>query len=338
MIYRQTAPAILAAITNANHPLLISHEKPDGDTLGAGLALSHYLNNEGKNHKYFCQDKPADYFRYLPGIENIIFDPCQINLAEHDLVIIIDCGDIRRTGLAEELLANKHRLIIINIDHHQTNSFYGHLNLVITNASSTSEIIYKFFNHSKIELNKYISTSLLTGIVTDTMNFTNAATTQESLEIAANLLHQGARITQIVGHLTQNKSLASLKIWGNILSRLEIEPRFNFAHTLITQQDLSEEQISAEELDGLANFLSLLRDAEFILLLTEEDNNFIKGSLRTTRDLIDVSAIASVFGGGGHKKAAGFKIERTNMPNTADWKNFILNAIIGKLKSNNQKI
>ena len=333
MIYRQTVPGILTAIQNANHPLLISHEKPDGDTLGAGLALSHYLNNENKKHKYFCQDKPADYFRYLPGIENIISDRSLIDLNEHDLIIVVDCGDIRRTGLAEELLANKHKLTIINIDHHQTNSFYGHHNLVVINASSTSEIIYKFFHHAKIEINKYISTSLMTGIVTDTMNFTNAATTQESMEIAGKLLNQGARISQIIGHITQNKSLASLKIWGKILSRLEIEPQFNFAHTVITREDLSEEQISKEELDGLANFLSLLQDAEFILLLTEEPDEFIKGSLRTTKELIDVSNVASAFGGGGHKKAAGFKVERATMPDSADWKNFILNAIINKLKS-----
>ena len=332
MIFHQTAPQILAAIQNSNHPLLISHEKPDGDTLGASLALSQYLNKQNKKHKHFCLDEPADYFNYLPKIENIINDCNQINLAEHDLVITIDCADLKRTGLDESLQKFKDQIVLINIDHHQTNTYFGHHNLVIPTASSTSEIIYKFFEHSKIEIDKYMSTSLLTGIITDTMNFTNAVTTQASLEIAAKLLNQGARITQIISHLTQNKSLASLKLWGKILSRLEIEPQFNFAHTLITQQDLKEEQISKEELDGLANFLSLLQDAEFILLLTEEPDDFIKGSLRTTKDLIDVSVIASAFGGGGHKKAAGFKIDRKVMGANVDWKNFILNAIITKLK------
>jgi phosphoesterase RecJ-like protein len=331
MIYRQTAPLIISAIQNSNHPLLISHEKPDGDTLGASLALSHYLTRQAKKHKHFCSDKPADYFNYLPKIENIIYDRSQINLAEHDLVIVLDCGDIRRTGLADELIADKGKLNLINIDHHQTNTFYGRHNLVVPTASSTSEIIYKLFEHSKIAVDKYMATSLLTGIVTDTMNFTNAATTQECLEIAAKLLNQGARINQIISYITQNKSLASLKLWGKILSRLEIEPQFNFAHTVITQQDLSEEQISKEELDGLANFLSLLQDTDFILLMTEEDNNFIKGSLRTTNDLIDVSTIAAVFNGGGHKKAAGFKVERNTLPDETDWKNYIINAIINQL-------
>jgi bifunctional oligoribonuclease and PAP phosphatase NrnA len=338
MIYRQTCPQILKAIEKANYPLLICHEKPDGDTLGASLALSHFLHSQAKPHKHFCLDKPAEYFNYLSGIENIISDCDRIILSEHDLIIIFDCGDIRRTGLAEEILANKDKLTLINIDHHQTNTFYGHLNLIIPTASSTSEIIYKFFEHSKIELDKYMATNLLTGIVTDTMNFTNAATSQACLEISAKLLNQGARIAQIIGHLTQNKSLASLKIWGKILSRLEIEPQFNFAHTIITLDDLDKEQIPKEELDGLANFLSLLQDAEFILLMTEEAENFIKGSLRTTKDLIDVSMVASTFGGGGHKKAAGFKIDINTIPNPTDWKNYIINAIIEKLKTNNQEL
>jgi len=331
MIFRQTAPQILKAVQTANYPLLISHEKPDGDTLGASLALSHYLKDQNIKHKHFCLDKPADYFQYLSGIENIISDRNLIDLTEHDLVVVLDCGDIKRTGLADGLLANKNNLTLINIDHHQTNTFYGDHNLVIPTASSTSEIIYKFLVHSKISIDKYMATSLLTGIVTDTMNFTNAATTQECLEIAAKLLNQGARITQIISYVTQNKSLASLKLWGKILSRLEIEPQFNFAHTIITQQDLSEEQIPKEDLDGLANFLSLLGETDFILLITEEDEDFIKGSLRTTKDHIDVSTIASTFGGGGHKKAAGFKIDRKTMGDNLDWKNFIINAIINKL-------
>ena len=335
MIYRQLVPEILDVIKNANHPLLISHEKPDGDTLGAGLALSHYLNSQTKPHKYFCLNKPADYFKYLTKIENILTDSSQINLAEHDLAIILDCGDIKRTGLDKQLIENKDNLSLINIDHHKTNNFYGHYNLVIASASSTSEIVYNFFKHAKIEIDKYMATSLLTGIVTDTMNFTNAATTQESMEIAGQLLNQGARITQIISNIARNKSLASLKIWGKILSRLEFEPQFNFAHTTIQQQDLNEEQISKEELDGLANFLSLLQDANFILLITEEDDNFIKGSLRTTKENIDVSLIAAHFGGGGHSKAAGFKIARKNMGANSDWKNFIINAIITKLKSAN---
>lgn len=333
MLYRQLVPEIFTAIKNANHPLLISHEKPDGDTLGAGLALSHFLHKKAKHHKIFCIDKPPAYFKYLPNIEKVINDYSQINLAEHDLIITIDCADIKRTGLGDYLQGYLDQITIINIDHHQTNNHFGHYNLVIPTASSTSEIVFKFFEHLEIEVDKYIATNLLTGIMTDTMNFTNAATTQESMKIAAKLVSRGAKINQIIGFITQNKSLTSLKLWGKILSRLEFEPQFNFAYTFITLQDISPE-ISPEDLDGMANFLSLLQDADFVLLLTEEDNNLIKGSLRTTKDTIDVSAIAANLNGGGHRKSAGFKIDRKIIAKNTDWKHYILNVIINKLKGN----
>ena len=332
MIYRQAAFGILKAIKNANHPLLISHEQPDGDTLGAGLALSHFLDKKKIPHKYFCIDKPAEYFSYLPKIEVVISDKKQIDLNEHDMIITVDCADLNRTALGEEIEQIKDRIILINIDHHQTNNLFGHHNLVMANASSTSEIVYQFLDFAQIEPDKYMATNLLTGIISDTTNFTNSATTKESLEIAAKLLNRGARISHIIKSLTQNKSLASLKIWGKILSRLEFDRQYNFAYTIITQKDLAEDQISKEELDGLANFLNLLQEAEFVLLLTEESQDFIKGSFRTTKDHIDVAELAQTLSGGGHKKAAGFKIERKSIPD-GDWKNFILNVIINRLKS-----
>ncbi len=334
MIYRQTAPKILNAIQNANHPLLISHEKPDGDTLGASLALAHYFNKNNKPHKHFCVDKPPEYFNYLAKIENLITDYQQINLADHDLVIIIDCGTIARTGISQELLKQKDRLKIINIDHHQTNDNYGHLNLVIPSASSTCEIFYKLFTLNKMEIDKFMATSLMTGIITDTMNFTNGATTQDSLEIASKLLNYGAKSNQIISSISQNKNLLSLKLWGKVFSQLEFNQEFNFVYTVIAQADLIEYQMTADEAsDGLSNFLSTLEDIDFIAVLTERDQQTIKGSLRTTKDHLDVSQIAGLFGGGGHKKAAGFKLERKIMGANTDWKNYIINAIIDKLKA-----
>lgn len=320
MIYKQVAPQILDAIKKANNILLISHEKPDGDTLGASLAVAQFLDKQGKTHVHFCADKHAAYFSYLPKIENIINDSNKIELTDHDLIITIDCGDIKRTGLAENLLALKDQLTLINIDHHVTNNNFGRHNLVVPTASSTSEIIFNFFAYNNIEVDKYMATSLLTGILTDTMNFTNAATTQESLKIAAELLNKGARVNQIVSSVTKNKNLNSLKLWGEVLSRLEYNPQYNFAYTVITQNDLQENNISAEEAgDGLANFLSTIEDIDFILVLIQDNDNLVKASLRTTKDHIDVAQMAQAFGGGGHQKAAGFSIKGQLLKTKEGW-------------------
>lgn len=322
---------IYRAINTAHYPLLISHENPDGDTLGASLALSYHLTKEGRQHQHFCIDNPAYYFSYLPQIEKINSSQENIDLHNHDLVIAIDCGSIKRTGLAENLEKMRNSLSIINIDHHQSNDYFGQYNLVNPAASSTSEIMYKFFTINSLKIDKYIATALLTGILSDTMNFTNAATTKESLKIAAELLKYGARTSQIFNNLMQNRNLFALKFWGKILSRTEIHPEYNFAYTAITREDLSSAAIEREDIDGLANFLSSLQDVNFILVLSEEENQTIKGSLRTTKDDIDVAKIAKIFGGGGHKKAAGFKVEKNIIIGTLDWKNFIINAIINEL-------
>ena len=319
MLYQQTIPQILEAINNSNHILLVSHEKPDGDTLGSSLALSQFLSQKGKQHKHFCLDKPASYFAFLPKIENIISDYKLIDLSDHDLIIAIDCGAIARTGIASDLLNLKGKTIIVNIDHHQSNDNFGHYNLVVPNASSTSEIIYNFFILNKIPIDKYMATSLMTGILTDTMNFTNAITTQESLKAASDLLSLGARVNQIVTNLSQNKDLTALKLWGKILSRLEINHQKNFAYTVVTKEDLAEAQIPLEAVDGLANFLSNLQDVDYILVLTQIDDETIKGSLRTTKDNIDVAKIAKDLGGDGHKKAAGFKIKGKLVKTGSGW-------------------
>jgi phosphoesterase RecJ-like protein len=165
------------------------------------------------------------------------------------------------------------------------------------------------------------------------MNFTNAATTTESLKIAAELVTAGARLNQIISNINQNKNLDALKLWGDLLSRVEYNFEYNFAYTLITKQDLKDHQLSPDGVDGLASFLSNLQDVDFVMVLTEEENNLIKGSLRTTKDEIDVSKLAQDLGGGGHQKAAGFKLTKPKLDNQADWKNLVIDAIINKLRA-----
>jgi len=190
---------------------------------------------------------------------------------------------------------------------------------VIKEASSTSEIVYKFLNHFNFEINKNIATCLLTGILTDTGNFTNGATTVSALKIASDLLIRGARFNQITFSTSKNKSLAILKLWGRILSRLE-ENDLGVVFTVITLKDLEESELDREALEGVANFLNNLAGLRIILVLKEEENGFIKGSLRSNDDVLDVSEIAKFLGGGGHKKAAGFTIKGQLVEVDGKWK------------------
>jgi len=321
----QNAPTIYRQIQNANNILVVSHYDPDGDALGSALAISLFLDKFQKNHTVFNKTVPAKYFDYLPRIEQIITPrpgsgqaEIPLNLELFDLIIALDCGDIDRTGIVELLNAHDHYQLV-NIDHHISNNNYGHHNLVMPQSSSTSEIIYNFLQYHSQEIDKDIATCLLTGIITDTMNFTNSGTTNDSLKIASELLKKGARITQVTDAIIRNKKINALKLWGQIFDRLQLNERYGIGYTVIRQQDFSDFDIEEDSLDGMANFLNSLNNVKAILILQEKDNNVIKGSFRTTRDDVDVSKLAAMFGGGGHRKAAGFRINGRLVETATGW-------------------
>jgi phosphoesterase RecJ-like protein len=225
-----------------------------------------------------------------------------------DLIIVLDSGSLAYAGV-EALLTNlNHQYQLINIDHHSSNAGYGALNYLDERASSTCEIIYTLLRTWQVPLNKNIATSLLNGIMTDTGMLTNPATTDNSLLIASQLMKFGANIQKITDRNLRNKSADMLKLWGVALERLTYNPDLHSVTTGLTRDDFEKFAITSSSLEGLANFLSQLNNVNFTLVLVEQADDTIKGSFRTTRDDVDVGALAAELGGGGHRKAAGFTI------------------------------
>lgn len=300
---------IFTAIAQAKHILLVMHKDPDGDTVGASLALAHYLDEIKKPFRIFCQEVPAAFY-FLPSAAALLRAVTgDLTNAAFDLVIILDTSDLKRSGLQEYVTRTTPEPTIINIDHHATNNLYGHYNLVDAAASSTCEIVHGLLKSQNAH-NKNIATCLLTGLLTDTGGFTNLATTASSLATAAQLLAYGVNLYQLTSKTINNQRLDALKLWGRALERLQ-PTTSGLAVTLITQQDLRECAVGEEAAEGISNFLNSLdaqTDAPAVLVLTELADGSIKGSLRTTHPLIDVSKLAILLGGGGHKKAAGFCI------------------------------
>jgi phosphoesterase RecJ-like protein len=309
---------ILEYITGAKTVLIVSHKKPDGDSLGSSLALFSALKQLHKKCYVFSADEPGQYFNYLPKIENILSDSENLDLKNFDLIVTLDCGDLKQTGIEDLISRDFKNIFLINIDHHRTNENFGHLNLVIENASSTSEIVYNIIKNLDVIVDKDIATCLLAGILTDTSNFTNAATNFSSLKIAADLLLRGARFNQINESTFKNKPIATLKLWGKILSRLE-QNELGLVSAVITLNDLEDSQLDASALEGVANFLNNLDGARGVLVLKEERSGVIKGSMRSNDDALDVSEISKIFGGGGHRKAAGFTIKGKLVEREGSW-------------------
>ncbi len=298
---------IFSLFDQSQHILIISHRKPDGDTLGSAGACLSYLKERGKNCAFFCSDEIPENLKFImPNDFRIINNKEQLNLNEFDLAVALDCGDIRQTAIDEILKARQEKTFLINIDHHFTNNNYGNLNLVDFEASSTSEIIFRLFKKMRKPLDRVMTNALLTGILSDTTYFSNAATTIEAISASSDLLNYGAKLKKITESIWKNKDTTALKMWGRVFERLVFDKEKEIVTAIITEEDFLEFNIPDYALDGLANYLTSLYEARIIVLLYQNDANTIKGSLRTTRADVDVSEIAKKFGGGGHRKAAGF--------------------------------
>lgn len=303
----RTAQQIYNHIKSVTNIALVSHPNPDGDTLGAAVAFAEYLQTLGKSVQIFCLTPVPDKFNFLCNIHLISNDPNVF--LQMDAITVLDCGDLRYAGIAEILKDNM--ATIINIDHHATNQKYGHLNMVIPDAASTTEVVYTFFKANAIQITPSMATALLTGLITDTDNFSNSATSYTSLTASSELLRLGANWTIIHHSLVQNKSIALLKLWGLILSRLTKKENSDMAYTYLTMKDMAQYEINDDDVEGISNFLNKLDGAKISLFIKETAGGKIKGSFRTTNDDVDVSALALKMGGGGHKKAAGFMCEGT---------------------------
>lgn len=307
-------------IDSAKHILALAHQNPDGDGLGALLALGIYLRSQNTPHVLFCLDPVPDYFQFLPNVETITSDDTHLSEKEFDLIIVLDSGDLEYAGVHEHFRKLKGLPIVINIDHHYSNTYFGHINLVHPTASSTSEIIYHFLDYFRFTIDKEAATCLLTGILTDTGSFSNLATTPTSLEVASRLLASGARIRQITENTLKNKSLQQLQLWGRALSRLKRNEKTGVVSTVITQKDFDELGIDDNGTEGIANFLNNVEEAKAIIVLREKEGGIIKASLRTTHPDIDVSELAKKLGGGGHKKAAGFSVKGKIVETKDGWR------------------
>ncbi|MFA5126848.1 MAG: bifunctional oligoribonuclease/PAP phosphatase NrnA [Patescibacteria group bacterium] len=304
--HRTISQAIWQAINRAKDVLIFSHQKPDGDTLGANLALTRFLKNLNKNVTSFCIDPLPLGLQFLPDSHCLTQDHL-VFTKKYDLIIALDSGSLDYAGVRYLLTALPINYTLINIDHHASNDHYGHINLVIHDASSTCEVIYRLLKDWQVTLDKEMATHLSTGIITDTGGFRNNATGHLSLSAAADLYRQGANLQQIMNQTLNNRELKHLKLWGRTLERLQHVDQYQLVYTFVTQQDFLECEISDGNIEGIANFLHILNEGKIILVLKEDADNMIKGSMRTTTD-IDLAKIATLLGGGGHKKASGFSL------------------------------
>jgi len=195
----------------------------------------------------------------------------------------------------------------VNIDHHASNDNFGTINMVDSQSASTTMILYKFLKYAGYEITPQSATALLTGIYNDTGSFMHQNTTPDTLKIASDLMNYGGRIVDVSRNLFKTTPVSTLKLWGKVLDNLKIN-KDGVAMSVITKSDFDECGAEIDELSGAVDFINCVPETKFTVLLHEDEKGNVKGSFRTRNEEVDLEEIASKFGGGGHKKAAGFTL------------------------------
>ncbi len=299
---------IIDVLNNNKTFIITSHIAPDGDNVGSSLALTWYLRAMGKEAYYVLDDSFPSNLSFLYNKEKI-YESGEIEskiLDSEYILIALDCGDANRLGIKKSLIENAKHLM--NIDHHQSNNGFGDYNYVVTDASSTAELVYNLMAKLNSNLiNEKISQALYTGLVTDTGRFQYDNANQSVFLMVADLLSKGLDKQEVTRSIYQSDSYDYVKLTAEAVSTLEKEGIFSY---MILRTDLLEKyNVDYENTEDLVNYTINLEGVELGVLFKERQKNQVKVSFRS-KQYINVNEIASNFGGGGHMRASGCTIDK----------------------------
>lgn len=299
--------------------VLICHEKPDGDAIGSLLALGRLLEGLGKRVRMVCADPVPKIYFFLKDCSSIEHD---FDFADADAIILLDNGDFKRTGFVEKLKkAKKVGKTIVNIDHHIRNDIwkFASLNCADETACATAEILWQMSKEMGWNIDSQTATFLLAGVYNDTGGLQHANTKNETFLIVSEMLSHGAKLKEISENIFYQKGIASLKLWGLAINKAKIIKKYGIIVTAITKKEMDGIGANDEDMAGLVGLLNTTATARASLLLYEAEDGKIRGSLRTEDGSLDLSELAKLLGGGGHKKAAGFLLDGKIEPSENGW-------------------
>lgn len=293
-------------IEKAQKVLSISHKRPDGDTLGASCAFYHALRQMGKEVDMACVDEVPERYAFLPGINRIIHE---FDFREYDLIIVSDAGASYMTKY-EKIYPDiwGGDVPVLNVDHHVSNDDFGVCNMVDPSSASTTLLLFHFFNFLGVKITPDIATALLTGIYNDTGSLMHSNTSLDVFEVSGRLMELGAKLKVVAKNMFKSNPISTLKLWGRVLENVRVNDE-GVTISVITWKDFKECGAGSDEVSGIVDLINSVPGSKYTCLLNEDKHGNIKGSFRTQRDDVDLAELAGKFGGGGHKKAAGFTMQ-----------------------------
>lgn len=302
---------IIDQLKKSRSVLVVSHANPDGDAIGALLATGLALQKMQKNVQMYNESSIPAVYRFLPSVQ--LIGQTVDAIESYDTAVVLDCGSIERVGALSPQVSKLKT--IINIDHHVTNTRFGHQHLIDSNACATSEIIYRIIKKLKIEMNCAMAAAIYTGILTDTGSFRFSNTNQRAFAICAEMIERGANPYEVAQNVYGHYSLGRIKLLNLALDSLEISPNGKLSIMSLSQDMLDKTHTQEEDIDGIINYARRIEDVKVAALIHEVAGNGRERrqyhvSLRSDGD-VNVALIAAQFGGGGHTNAAGFSVEAT---------------------------
>ncbi|HZO96597.1 MAG TPA: bifunctional oligoribonuclease/PAP phosphatase NrnA [Gaiellaceae bacterium] len=289
--------------------LVATHENPDGDALGSMLGAALGLRELGKDAlMYLAGDAPLPReYDFLP-LEELLREPP--GDLDRRVLLAVDCANERRLG-PDRGVVERARLVV-DVDHHHDNSRFGDVNLIVADASSTAEIVRDLLAELGVALTPQIAEALYVGLVTDTGRFQYTNTSPKAFRLAAELVEAGADVHGIFRRVYETVEFAKLKLKGRALERARVFEGGRLVVSDLRRSDFTEVAAGEAYSEGIIDDLRQAEGVELVALIREPPTDggpTHRVSLRSSRDEVDVSAIARQMGGGGHRQAAGFSSE-----------------------------
>ncbi|MBX3731133.1 MAG: bifunctional oligoribonuclease/PAP phosphatase NrnA [Verrucomicrobiae bacterium] len=295
---------ILEALATCRTVCVVGHIRPDGDCIGSQVGLGLALEGAGKSVTIWNDDGCPEKLRILdPGRRVTAPVPGR----KFDAVIATDCASFERLGRCGEHVGD--RRVFLNIDHHGSNTRYADINWISPREPSTGELIYDLCRWAGWKITRPIADCLFAAVSTDTGSFQYATTTPDTLRTAAELVEAGADLGRICEEVYQSYPLTRVRLLRQVYNKFRLTHNNQVGYFWLKQSDYSRAGAAPEESEGLIDHIRAIEGVVVAVMLEEMEPDLTRLSLRSKSDRVDVSAIAALFGGGGHKAAAGARYQ-----------------------------
>lgn len=292
------------AVQEASNILVVTHIKPDGDAIGSMVGLAEALRAGGKMVMTAVDGGVSEYLQFIPGTALVLE---KLEQGEWDVMISVDASDEERSGKAGAY-GRAHSAQVINLDHHPTNTGFGHIQLINANAVSASEIVFDWLQFMQTPITQPIATALLTGLVTDTMGFRTSNVVPRTLEVAQQLMLHGASLMEVLNRTLVSKPLSHLLLWREALPSLTFEK--GIASVSISIDALKKAELRDMTDGGLVSILAAAEEVMIAAAFKEQPDQKVEISFRS-KPGYDVGSVALSLGGGGHTQASGVTVTGT---------------------------